>query len=119
MVLDGTFKSDDGMVDDETIAEAMLPLSAMPNHISFAIRAGTACVFDNATWHASLNHTVASGDRRNVILSYGAWTLRSGMGRTTKRSFWSREAMQALPRTCCATTVDVFFFVAFGSFASV
>ena len=83
MVLDRSFKSDDATA--EIVAEEeLLPLSAMPNLISFAVPAGTACVFDNATWHASLSHTAAGGDRRNVILSYGAWTLRSGMGHTAE-----------------------------------
>ena len=78
-VLAESFRSDGG---DES--EGALPLELMPNAVQFAVEAGTAVCFDNATWHTAMPHT-GSDERRNVILAYSAWNQRSGLGAVAQR----------------------------------
>ena len=83
VLLERAFRSDDD--DDDVTAPLELPLKAMPNHVEMAVKAGTACCFDNAIWHTSMQHAATAPERRNVIYSYTAWTMRSGMGSVVER----------------------------------
>ena len=46
-----------------------LPPTAMPNRLALEVRPGGAFVFDNAIWHAALEH-LGGPDRRCFILGY-------------------------------------------------
>ena len=58
--------------------DAALPQDKMPNHYAFVAPAGTALLFDLATWHSALPIVPSSPDRRALILG---WNTSTGGGR--------------------------------------
>ena len=51
--------------------DATLPQAAMPNHYKFAAKAGTALIFDLATWHTAMPCLPGQPDRRCAIIGWG------------------------------------------------
>jgi len=49
----------------------------MPNHVSMALPAGSAYVFDSSVWHTSLPNT-SGQDRRTALFSYRSSECHSG-----------------------------------------
>lgn len=62
-----------------TEADGMAPLSAMPNHVKFAAKAGDCMVFDLATWHTAQPNT-SSRERENLIIGYRSGTAVGNTG---------------------------------------
>ena len=58
-----------GPRNNELGGTGMLPLTAMPNCMPMAVRAGTAVAFDNAIWHTTMPHT-GCRDRHSLIVAF-------------------------------------------------
>ena len=57
----------------------LLDSAAMPNCVKFVAPAGSACIFDLATWHTAQPNTSAH-ERENLILGYHSRRTRSPTG---------------------------------------
>ena len=56
--------------------DADLPQSAMPNAFRFAAKAGSAVLFDLASWHTAMENVPGRPDRRTVIIGWGPRSSR-------------------------------------------
>jgi hypothetical protein len=52
--------------------DAATEQTKMPNHYKFVAKAGTALLFDTASWHTAMPCLPGSPDRRAVIMGWNA-----------------------------------------------
>ena len=69
-----------GSISGAEIAGAgTISQEAMPNHLAFAVKAGTACMMDIGIWHCAFPNTSPDA-RRQLIIGYQDEARRGGTG---------------------------------------
>ena len=63
-----------GKTTDE---DGYAPLDSIPNHVTFAARAGDCMIADISTWHTAMPNT-SDRDRSCTIISYTSSRVRQG-----------------------------------------
>ena len=79
-------------------AEGLTP-DAMPNHLAFAVKAGTACMMDISIWHTAFPNTSESA-RRQLIIGYQSDRRRGGTGAIPSAVDVQRYEAEGGPLTC-------------------